>query len=143
VSHDKKGWNVDNETLMLELFAAIESRDFERVLQIYDPGVEFYWPPGLPYGASGRSGKADEVTWQSIWLPLQPEPSDRRMDPRVIGSRGDEVAILYHQRGRDSKGNVIDDEVIGLYEVVHGKLRRAQMFHFDEPSVVAFLQRAT
>lgn len=134
---------MDNESLMLELFAAIENRDFERVLQIYDPEVEFYWPPGLPYGASGRGGEPDEATWQSTWLPLQPEPSDRRMDPRVIGSRDDEVAILYHQRGRDSKGNVIDDEVIGLYKVVHGKLRRAQMFHFDESSVVAFLQSAT
>jgi ketosteroid isomerase-like protein len=128
---------------MLELFAAIENRDFERVLEIYDPDVEFFWPPGLPYGASGHGAEPDEATWQSTWLPLQPERSDRRMDPRVIGSKGDEVAILYHQRGRDSKGNVIDDEVIGLYKVIHGKLRRAQMFHFDEPSVVAFLQSAT
>jgi ketosteroid isomerase-like protein len=128
---------------MLELFAAIENRDFEQVLQIYDSEVEFYWPPGLPYGGSGRTGNPGAVTWQSVWLPLQPEPSDRRMDPRVIGSKGDEVAILYHQRGRDSKGNVIDDEVIGLYKVRHGKLRRAQMFHFDEPAVLAFLQGAT
>jgi ketosteroid isomerase-like protein len=135
---------LDNETLLLDLFDAIESRNLQRVLQIYDADVEFYWPPALPYGGATTGWQTDpgKPTWQSIWLPLQPEPADRRMDARVIASRDDEVAVLYHQRGRDSNGNILDCEVIGLYTVIAGKLRRAQMFYFDEQAAVRFLKNA-
>jgi hypothetical protein len=64
------------------------------------------------------------------------------MDPRVVASNGKEVVVLYHQRGRDSDGNVFDGEVIGLYEVIDQRLRRAQMFYFDVEALVEFLRRA-
>jgi ketosteroid isomerase-like protein len=136
---------MDNENIVLDLFDAIENRDFERILEIYDPDVEFHWPPALPYGGSTRGYQTDpgRPTWQSVWLPLQPEPSDRRMDPRVIASSDDEVAVLYHQRGRDPKGNLFDGEVVGVYRVIGGKLRRAQMFYFDTKATSSFLRSAT
>ena len=135
---------MDNETLVLDLVHAIENRDLQRILQIYDPDVEFHWPPALPYGGSTTGYQADtgKPTWQSVWLPLQPEPSDRRMEPRVIANRDDEVAVVYHQRGRDAKGRTFDGEVIGLYTVTAGKLKRAQMFYFDEQACVRFLENA-
>ncbi|MDR0358956.1 MAG: nuclear transport factor 2 family protein [bacterium] len=135
---------MDNETLVLDLFVAIENRDLQRILQIYDPDVEFHWPPALPYGGSTTGYQADtgKPSWQSIWPPLQPEPSDRRMDPRVIASGNDEVAVVYHQRGRDSLGRTFDGEVLGLYRVIAGKLKRAQMFYFDEQACVRFLEKA-
>lgn len=135
---------MDNETVVLDLFDAIERRDLHRILQIYDPNVEFHWPPALPYGGLTTGYQADrgKLTWQSIWFPLQADPSDQRLDPHVIASRDDEVVVLYHQRGRDSKGRTFDGEVIGLYTVIDGKLRRAQMFYFDEQACVRFLENA-
>ena len=86
---------MDNETLVLDLFVAIENRTLQRILEIYDPDVEFHWPPALPCGGSTTGSQADtgKPTWQSISPPLQPEPSDRRMDPRVIASRNHEIAV--------------------------------------------------
>jgi hypothetical protein len=135
---------MNNEDLVLDLFKAIEVRDLDRVLEIYDPEIEFHWPPALPYGGSSRGSSTDagEPSWQSVWLPLQREPSDQCMDPRVIASNSEEVVVLYHQRGRDSYGNVIDGEVLGLYKVVHGHLRRAQMFYFDVEGLLEFLRQA-
>ncbi len=129
---------------MLDLFDAIEHRNLDRILEIYDPEVEFHWPPVLPYGGSTTGFSADpgKLTWQSVWLPLQPEPCDRRMNPRIIASRGEEVAVLYHQRGRDSNGTAFDGEVVGLYTMLGERLRRAQMFYFDEEAVSRFLQNA-
>jgi hypothetical protein len=64
------------------------------------------------------------------------------MDPRVIASNDEEVVVLYHQRGRDTHGNVFDGEVLGLYEVIQGHLRRAQMFYFDVEALLEFLRHA-
>jgi ketosteroid isomerase-like protein len=135
---------MDNTAVVLDLFDAIENRALERILKIYDPEVEFHWPRSLPYGGStkGYQTHPGRPTWQSVWLPLQPEPTDRRMDPRVIASGGNEVAALYHQRGRDSEGNTFDGEVVGLYQLEGGRLRRAQMFYFDTDAVSRFLQTA-
>jgi ketosteroid isomerase-like protein len=129
-----------NEGVILDLFSAIEERDAERILGIYHPEAEFHWPASLPYGGSSRGlGEPGVRTWQDSWLPLQPTPAERSLDGRIIASHGDEVVAVYHQRGRDRSGNVVDDEVIGLYKLAGGKLRRAQMFHFNLDAVVSFL----
>src|SRR5215469_14759918 len=104
-----------NEDVILDLFSAIEERDRERILAIYHPEVEFHWPAALPYGGSStRLGEPGAPTWQECWLPVQPTAAERSMDCRIIASRGDEVVAVYHQRGRDRCGNVVDDEVMGL-----------------------------
>lgn len=53
-----------NEDVILDLFAAIEKRDVERILGIYHPEVEFHWPASLPYGG-GSTGLAEPgaPTW--------------------------------------------------------------------------------
>lgn len=132
-----------NEDVILDLFSAIEERDVDRILGIYHPEAEFHWPASLPYGGSSTGlGEPGAPTWRDSWLPLQPTPAERSLDCRIIASRGDEVVAVYHQRGRDRSGNVVDDEVIGLYKLADGKLRRAQMFYFDLDAVVSFLAAA-
>lgn len=132
-----------NEDVILDLFAAVEERDVERIRGIYDPEVEFHWPASLPYsGSSKRLAKPGAPTWLDWWPSNQPTPAERSLDARIIASSGDEVVALYHQRGRDRRGNVVDDEVIGLYNVADGRLRRAQMFHFNLDSVLSFLAKA-
>jgi ketosteroid isomerase-like protein len=137
-----------NVHVMLEIFRAIEERDpqhedLQRELALVQPDVEFHWPPSLPYGGTFRGAtRPTGETWGGTWTPLQPTPAERRMDPRVIGTTDDEVAILYRQRGVSPAGERFDGQVLGLYQLRDFKLARAQMFHFDEAAAASFLARA-
>ena len=64
------------------------------------------------------------------------------MDPQVVAAHGDDVVVLWHQRGRSGDGDSIDEEVLGLYHFREGKLARAQMFYFDTVPVATFLAKA-
>jgi ketosteroid isomerase-like protein len=133
-----------NVRTILEIFREIEHRDpaRPRQLQHVRPDVEFHWPPALPYGGTFRGRDREGPTWASTWNSLQPTSSERRMDPRIVGARGDEVVVLYHQRGLAADGARFDGEVLGLYRFRDGELSRAQMFYFDEAALVRFLEAA-
>jgi ketosteroid isomerase-like protein len=126
-----------NADLVLEVFHAIERRDRARVLSLCQPDVEFLWPPSLPYSGGG------EGTWAQTWLPLQPTPTEQRMDPRVVAASEHEVVVLWQQRGARRHGERLDTPVLGLYQVRDQKLARAQMFYFDPVTVADFLVRAS
>jgi ketosteroid isomerase-like protein len=126
----------DNRRLILEAFRALEQRDDEKFRALLHPDFEIHWPPSLPYGASGGS------TWSETWGPLQPTEVERKMDPRVVASSGDEVIVLYQQRGVSSTGERFEGEVVGLYQMRDGKLARAQMFYFNTHAVANFLAKA-
>ena len=81
-------------------------------------------------------------TWIHTWAALQPTEAERKMEPRVVASNGDEVVVLWSQRGLSPGGERFDGPVLGLYTVHNGKLARAQMFYFDTPASVEFLARA-
>jgi ketosteroid isomerase-like protein len=128
--------------IVLETFRAVEDRDLERLLSLYHPDVEFVWPDSLPYGGTSRGPQTPAPgypTWDETWDPLQPTEADRRMDPRVIAAHGDDVVVLYHQRGVNESGQKIDQEVLGWYTVKDDKFARAQMFYFDTAALVEFL----
>jgi hypothetical protein len=65
------------------------------------------------------------------------------MDPRVVAANGEEVVILWRQRGASPVGDRIDTPVLGLYQLRDRKLARAQMFYFDTAGVLSFLAKAT
>lgn len=138
-----------NIQVMLEIFRAIEVRDpnhenVQRQRELFQPDVEFHWPPSLPYGGTFRGAtRRSGDTWGSTWTPLQPTAAERRMDPRVIGATGDEVVVYYHQRGISPAGEKFDGEVVGVYQLRDYKLARAQMFYFDEAAACRFLKRAS
>ena len=125
-----------NRKLLLSVFNAIERRNDQRFSELLHSDFEIHWPPSLPYG----SGKGR--TWSDTWDPLQPTETERRMDPRIVGEDGDEVVVLWHQRGLSPSGERFDGEVLGLYQLREGKLARAQMFYFDTAAVAAFLARS-
>jgi uncharacterized protein len=130
--------------IVMAAFAAVEERDQRRLAELYHPEVEFCWPPSLPYGGSihGAALQADHRTgFDQIWDPLQPTRHERRMDPRVVAATGQEVVVLWHQRGLTPAGQRLDMETLGLYEVRDGKFARAQMFYFDTTAVLRFLQQ--
>jgi ketosteroid isomerase-like protein len=141
----------NNEDIVLAVFRAIEERDREALFDLYHDEVELHEAPSLPYGYEGISGKAamreqletaPERSWLGTWGPRQPTAAERRMDPRVVATRGDEVVVHYTTRALAANGERFESPVLGLYEVRDGKLARAQMFHYDTAAIVAFLERA-
>jgi ketosteroid isomerase-like protein len=140
-----------NEEIVLRVFRAIEERDAEALFDLYHEDVELHEAPSLPYGYEGVSGKeamreqlesTPERSWLGTWGPLQPTEVERRMDPRVVATRGDEVVIAYTTRAVSPSGERFELPVLGLYEVHDGKFARARMFHFDTAAILAFLERA-
>jgi uncharacterized protein len=131
-----------NATVMLDIFNAIERRDAQRLAELCHPDVELSWPAALPYGGTTRGIGIEPPSWTHTWAPLQPTEVERSMEPRVVASSGDEVVVLWRQRGRSPSGERFDGPVLALYTVHDRKLARAQMFYFDTPAVVEFLERA-
>ena len=131
-----------NATVMLDIFSAIERRDPQRLAALFHPDVEFSWPAALPYGGTTRGFRTEGPTWIHTWAPLQPTEAERRMEPRVVASSGDEVVVLWRQRGLSPGGEYFDGPVLALYTVQAGKLARAQMFYFDTAAVMEFLEQA-
>ncbi len=129
----------ENAALLLEVFSAIERRDDRRFQELLDPEFEICWPASLPYGGTFRGPTPEGPTWGSTWIPLQPTDAERRMDARVVATGGDQVVVLWRQRGRSPSGARVDAEVLGLYTVRDRKLVRAQMFYFDTVDVARFL----
>jgi ketosteroid isomerase-like protein len=125
-----------NVRVMESVFEAIERRDLPGLLALCTPDVVFEWPPPLPYAAGERGA------WAETWIPLQPTPAEIRLDPRVVAHAGDEVVVLWHQRGRSPAGERIDSPVLALYRLAGGKLAHAKMFHFDPAGVARFLASA-
>jgi ketosteroid isomerase-like protein len=139
-----------NEEVVLRTFRAVEERDREALFELYHDDVELHDAPSLPYGGTVR-GKAairaqleaaPEATWLGTWGPLQPTEAERRMDPRVVATEGDEVTVLYTQRALSPNGERFEAPVLGLYEVRDGKFARAQMFHYDTAAILDFLATA-
>jgi ketosteroid isomerase-like protein len=131
-----------NAELMLGIFRAIEQRDAQRLRELFDPELEMHWPPSLPYGGTHTATTPGPTTWSQTWAPLQPTDAERRMDPRVVAAAGDEVVVLWQQRGVAPAGKRFDGEVLALYKLRNGKLIRAQMFYFDTVATARFLADA-
>ncbi len=136
-----------NVAVILNVFSAIEHRDHapnpRRALELFQPDVEFLWPPSLPYGGTSRGLAPVGPTWRTTWDPLQSAEAERRLDPRVVAASETEVVVLWRQRGVSRAGDHIDTPVLGLYQLWDAKLARAQMFYFDTEAVVGFLAKAT
>ena len=124
---------------MREIFAAIERRDNDWFAELVQADLELHWPPSLPYGGTTRGPDPDRPTWGRTWQALQPTEAERRMDPRVVAASGDEVVVLWRQRGLSPSGERLDTQVLGLYRFTEGRLARGQMFYFDPVAVAAFL----
>jgi ketosteroid isomerase-like protein len=132
----------ENSKTILAIFRTIEERDAGQFRALLQPDFEIHWPQSLPYGGTFRGVEPQPRGWGATWQPLQPTESERKMDARVIAAQGDDVVVLWHQRGRSAAGESIDEEVLGLYRFRDEKLARAQMFYFDTVRVANFLAKA-
>jgi ketosteroid isomerase-like protein len=139
-----------NAKVVLAVIRAVEERDVEALFDLYHDDVELHDAPSLPYAYTARGKEeireqletAPETTWLGTWGPLQPTEAERRMDPQVVATDGDEVVVQYTTKALAPNGERFESQVLGLYEVRDGKFARAQMFHYDTAGILAFLERA-
>jgi ketosteroid isomerase-like protein len=131
-----------NSKTILAIFRAIEERNDAEFRSLLQPDFEIHWPRSLPYGGTFRGLEPEPHGWGATWAALQPTEAERKMDARVVVAHDDDVVVLWRQRGRSKEGDILDEEVIGLYHFRKGKLARAQMFYFDTAPVAKFLEKA-
>jgi ketosteroid isomerase-like protein len=135
----------ENADLVLQILHIIEQRQFDRLPDLYHPAIEFHWPPGLPYSGYFTGPTVAEMSrrFAETWLPLQPTEETRRMDPRLIAAGdNDRVVVNYLWKGLDAKGRRFETETLADYQLRDGRLVRAQMFYYDLPGMIAFLDNA-
>ena len=148
-SQSQDGWRRprnDDEALVLEMFEAVEHRDVERLFEIYDPQVQFEWPPSTPrYGGvfRGEEVPAMHVALAEAWDPVQPDDDVREMKPRLVASGGGEVVVEYTQAGVSPSGHRLETSVIGIYTVADGHVTKLRMFYFDPDAITSLLAGTT
>jgi ketosteroid isomerase-like protein len=135
----------ENAELVIELLHMIEQRQLDRLAAFYHPEIEFHWPPGLPYSGDFAGPAVADMSerFAATWMRLQPTEETRRMNPRVVATGEDgRVIVHYVWKGRDAKGRQFETETLADYLVRDGRLARAQMFYYDLPGMLAFLDGA-
>jgi ketosteroid isomerase-like protein len=137
-----RGKEQKNSKTILAIFRAIEARHDAQFRSLVQPDFEIHWPRSLPYGGTFRGLEPQPHGWGATWAALQPTEAERKMDARVVAAHDDDVVVLWRQRGRTKEGDILDEEVLGLYHFSEGKLARAQMFYFDTEPVAKFLEKA-
>jgi ketosteroid isomerase-like protein len=126
------------------LFEAVERRDLEALLDLYDPDVEIVEAAALPYGGTyrGRDGaRRHAAAFVSSWGPLQ-TPAEHRLDAEFCDCAGDVVVVRFRHRAFNPiTDERFDEPEVSVYEVRGDKVVRSQMFHADALAVAGFLRR--
>lgn len=134
---------TSNVDVVRRLFAAVEDRDPDRLLDCYDPDVEIEESAALPYGGvyRGHEGARRHArAFVAAWGRYQ-TPAERRLDARFAeGDDGTVTAVFRHRAVDAEGGRRLDAAEVGVYEVRGGRVARSQMFHFDPAALTRFLQ---
>jgi uncharacterized protein len=126
------------------LFQAVEYRDPEGVLAIYDEKIVINEAPSLPYGGEYHDHEGalrHGMGFRTAWDHFQPW-SARGLQPYFI-AQGDHVAVLWrHKAKRAETGEKIDLPAVSIYRFIEGKIVDSRMFHFDTARLLHFLRIA-
>jgi ketosteroid isomerase-like protein len=131
--------NVD---AVRRLFAAVEQRDLETILDCYDEKVEINESGLLPYGGvyRGHDGvRRHAAAFIESWSSYQ-TPDECRLDAKFFEADDGAVAAVFRHRAVDpQRGARLDAPEVGIYEVRDDKIVRTQMFHYDPVALQRFL----
>ena len=134
-----------NADVVMRILHAIEERQLDQLPALFHPEIEFHWPPGLPHSGDFKGYGVAEANerFAATWIPLQPTEETRRMNPRVVAAGEDgHVIVHYIWKGLDPNGRRFETETLADYQVRDGQLVRAQMFYYDLPGMISFLDGA-
>ena len=129
--------------IVTQTLTAIERRDATQLRALYHPQVEFYWPPGLSYGGAFVGPQVADMNRRFLetWDPLQPTEAERRIDFTIVAASGSgDVVVRYLQKGVSSRGQRFETLTLAEYQVRDGRFARAQMYYFDLPGLISFLE---
>ena len=123
------------------LFLAVEHRDREGVMAIYDSNIVINEAPSLRYGGEYRHHEGalhHGIGFRAAWDRFQVW-SGRRLEPHFI-AQGDHVGVLSrHKAENTGSGEKIDLPTVSIYRFVDGKIVDSRMFHFDTAALMEFL----
>ena len=126
------------------LFEAVERRDLEALIDLYDRDVEIVEADALPYGGTYRGhdgARRHAAAFVRNWGPLQ-TPAEHRLDAEFCDGTGDTVVARFRHRAFNPiTEERFDEPELAVYEVRDGKVVRSQMFHADALAVAGFLRR--
>lgn len=132
----------DDVEVVRRLFAAVEDRDLDRVLDCYSDNVEITEAEVLPYGGvwRGREGAvAHAEGFMRAWGGLQ-GPEESRLDARFWGDGAGTVCAVFRHRARDrASGERFDAPEVGIYRIRDDRVASSQMFHADSAALIEFL----
>lgn len=136
--------HTTSASIVLAAIRAVETRDLERLHELYDPAVTFEWPPGLPYSGTFSGPEVEEMTarFEAVWAPLQPTADERSMSPTVVSAGGGDVVVEYRWRATHALAGSFETPVLARYRVEDGRLAEARMFYWDHVGLRRFLDRA-
>lgn len=135
---ERSGERTAVEATVRRLFDAVPARDFS-VIDLYAENAIIHEAVSLPYGGdyTGPEGVIRHgQAYLKHWDKLQ-DPADRQLDPEYF-SAGDQVAVLWRQRGQRG-GRRFDMPAVSVYRLASGKIVDSRMFHYDAAAVAAFL----
>ena len=136
----------DDVAAVRRLFAAVEDRDLDRVLDCYSDDVVITEAAVLPYGGAwrGRHGAAAHAEgFMRAWGNLQ-GPEEARLDARFWGDGAGTVCAVFRHRACDrASGERFDAAEVGIYRILDDRVASSQMFHADSAAVADFLSTAT
>ncbi|HLV86945.1 MAG TPA: nuclear transport factor 2 family protein [Candidatus Sulfotelmatobacter sp.] len=114
---DRAATSADIEVLR-EAYEAFNAADFERVLTLMDPGVD--WPNGWEGGrVLGREAVRSYWARQFAELQSRVEPLDFRQESDGC------IAVRVHQVAHDKSGKLLADQVIEhVYRLQNGLITR-------------------
>src|SRR5262245_36458329 len=132
----------DEVDVVRRLFAAVEERDFERLLACYADDIEINEANVLPWGGVWRGPEgvaAHAEQFMRTWGALQ-GPDEARLLARFWGDGAGMVCALFRHRAFDpASGARFDAPEVGIYRVRGQRVVRSQMFHADSAAVAQFL----
>jgi ketosteroid isomerase-like protein len=136
----------DEMEVVRRLFAAVEERDFERLLACYSDDIEIVEAEVLPWGGVWRGPEgvaAHAAEFMRTWGALQ-GPHESQLDPRFFSDGTGTVCAVFRHRGVDPvSGARFDAQEMGIYQVRGQRVVQSQMFHADSAAVAAFVRRAS
>jgi ketosteroid isomerase-like protein len=127
------------------MYAAVEARDLDGLLDCYDESVEIAESTSLPYGGTyrGLAGAARHAeAFARAWPEFILTGSDDT-GPRFVDAGAGTVVVLFRPRAVDAhSGQVLDTPEVAVYEVAGEKVVRSRMFHLDPAALASFLEDA-